>query len=362
VKKLSVIISGGGTGGHIFPAIAIANEIKLRFPSSDILFVGAKDRMEMQRVPKAGYPIIGLWISGFQRKLTLSNLLFPLKLMWSMLKARSILKKHKPNVVIGTGGFASAPLLKTANNLEIPTLIQEQNSYAGVTNKWVADKAKAICVAYEHMERYFPKDKIHFTGNPIRQSLLEKSIPKNKALDAFQLDNKQTTLLIIGGSLGARTINQTIKKHLEDLKALNCNILWQCGSFYIKDYKGLDSSNIRVVEFIDDMQTAYAAADVIISRAGAGTVSELCLMGKPVLFIPSPNVAENHQYKNAMAIVEQKAGLCIEEKDLEQSFLPTITALLKNKDQQNELGENIKLLAKPNATKDIVDLVEQIML
>lgn len=361
MKTRSIIISGGGTGGHIFPAIAIANEIKLRFPSSRILFVGAKDRMEMQRVPKAGYPIIGLWISGFQRKLTLSNLLFPIKLMWSMLKARAILKKNKPNVVIGTGGFASAPLLKTANNLGIPTLIQEQNSYAGVTNKWVADKAKAICVAYENMEKYFPKDKIHFTGNPIRQSLLEKSIPKHNALEAFQLDQKQITILVIGGSLGARTINQTVEKYLEDFKRLNCNLIWQCGSFYIKDYKDLDAKDIRVLEFIEDMQIAYAAADVIISRAGAGTVSELCLVGKPVLFIPSPNVAENHQYKNAMAIVEQNAGLCVEEKNLDQAFLPTLTELLNNVNQQKELGKNIKQLAKPNATKDIVDLVEKIM-
>lgn len=362
MKKLSVIISGGGTGGHIFPAIAIANEIQLRFPSADILFVGAKDRMEMQRVPKAGYPIIGLWISGFQRKLSLSNLLFPIKLIWSLLKARAILKKHKPNVVIGTGGYASAPLLKSANNLGVPTLIQEQNSYAGVTNKWVADKAKAICVAYENMERYFPRDKIYFTGNPIRQSLLDESVPKTEAIASFQLDAEQQTLLVIGGSLGARTINQTIAKHLEDFKAMNCNLIWQCGSFYYKNYKHLDQDNIRVLEFIDDMPIAYAAADVIISRAGAGTVSELCLIGKPVLFIPSPNVAENHQYKNAMAIVEHNAGLCIEEKDLEDKFLSSISELLKDADRQKELGRNIKHLAKPNATKDIVDLVEEIML
>ena len=362
MKNPSIIISGGGTGGHIFPAIAIANEIKLRFPSSHILFVGAKDRMEMQRVPKAGYPIIGLWISGFQRKLSVSNLLFPVKLVWSMFKARSILKKHKPNIVIGTGGFASAPLLKTANNLGIPTLIQEQNSYAGMTNKWVADKAQAICVAYDNMENYFPKEKIHFTGNPIRQSLLEQSLPKKEALKNYQLDHTRKTILIIGGSLGARTINQTIEKYLDNFKTMNCNLIWQCGSFYYKEYKGLDTTNIRVLEFIDDMQIAYAAADLIISRAGAGTVSELCLVGKPVLFIPSPNVAENHQYKNAMAIVKEKAGLCIEEKDIEKAFLPTITKLLKDTKEQEILGENIKQLAKPHATKDIVDLVEKLML
>jgi UDP-N-acetylglucosamine--N-acetylmuramyl-(pentapeptide) pyrophosphoryl-undecaprenol N-acetylglucosamine transferase len=362
VKKLSIIISGGGTGGHIFPAIAIANEIKLRFPYSEILFVGAKDRMEMQRVPKAGYPIIGLWISGFQRKLTISNLLFPIKLILSMLKAKSILKKHKPNVVIGTGGFASAPLLKTANNLGIPTLIQEQNSYAGVTNKWVADKAKAICVAYDNMERYFPKDKIYFTGNPIRQSLLDSSVLKSDALKTFHLKAEQKTILVIGGSLGARTINQTIEKHIADFNTLNCNLIWQSGSFYFKDYAHLDKENIRVLEFIDDMQVAYAAADIIISRAGAGTVSELCLIGKPVIFIPSPNVAENHQYKNAMAIAEQNAGICIEEKDLDKTFLSSITKLLKHADRQKILGANIAQLAKPNATKDIVDLVEKIML
>ncbi len=362
MKKLSILISGGGTGGHIFPAIAIANEIKSRFPSSDILFVGAKDRMEMQRVPNAGYPIIGLWISGFQRSLTFSNLLFPVKLIWSLLKAKSILKKHKPNVVIGTGGYASAPLLKAANNLGIPTLIQEQNSYAGVTNKWVADKAKAICVAYDNMETYFPKDKIYFTGNPIRQSLLDDVVPKPKALENYQLDHNQKTILVIGGSLGARTINKTIENHLEHFKALNCNLIWQCGSFYFKEFKDLDTKNCRVLEFIDDMPMAYAAADIIISRAGAGTVSELCLVGKPVVFIPSPNVAENHQYKNAMAIVKHNAGLCIEEKDLDNTFLPTITNLLNDNDHQKELGENIKQLAKPNATKDIVDLIEKIIL
>jgi len=362
MKNPSIIISGGGTGGHIFPAIAIANEIKLRFPSSKILFVGAKDRMEMQRVPKAGYPIIGLWISGFQRKLSVSNLLFPVKLVWSMLKAKSILKKHKPNIVIGTGGFASAPLLRTANNLGIPTLIQEQNSYAGVTNKWVADKAKAICVAYDNMETYFPKDNIYFTGNPIRQSLLDQTVPKNEALKSFQLDPTRKTILVIGGSLGARTINQTIEKYLDNFKALNCNLIWQCGSFYYKEYNELDAKNIRVLEFIDDMQVAYAASDLIISRAGAGTVSELCLVGKPVLFIPSPNVAENHQYKNAMAIVKQNAGLCIEEKDIDRAFLTTLTKLLKNPKEQNELGQNIKRLAKPNATRDIVDLIEKVML
>ena len=361
MKNLSFIISGGGTGGHIFPALAIANEIKRRFPTSEILFVGARHRMEMHRVPKAGYPIIGLWISGFQRRLTISNLLFPIKLIWSMLKAWKILKKQNPNLVIGTGGFASAPLLKTANQLGIPTLIQEQNSYAGVTNKWVSGKAKAICVAYENMETYFPKDRIHFTGNPIRETLIHNSISQREALQKFNLELNKKTILIIGGSLGAKTINETIETYIEDIKKLDFNILWQCGSSYIDTYRNLNGSDVKVVEFIEHMQEAYASADIIVSRAGAGTVSELCLIGKPVIFIPSPNVAENHQYKNAMAIAAQNAGICIEEKNIENVFLPTLTNLTTDKSLQEELSENIRTLAKPNATKDIVDIIEHII-
>lgn len=361
MKPWRIIISGGGTGGHIYPAIAIAQEIKKRQSEAEILFVGAKNRMEMQMVPKAGFRIIGLWISGVQRKLTLSNLSFPVKLIFSLLKARKIIKTHKPHLVIGTGGFASAPLLKMANILNYPSLIQEQNSYAGVTNKWVSKQAEAICVAYDHMERYFPKEKIVWTGNPVRQDLVENTLSKIEGLKAFNLNADKQTILVIGGSLGARTINSTIEKHLDIIKTLNCNLIWQCGAFYFEDYKHLDEKNIRVLKYIDDMQAAYAAADLIISRAGAGSVSELCIVGKPVIFIPSPNVAEDHQNKNAKSITAHRAAISIEERDLDTSFEPQLKELLNDKTKQEELGKNIKKLAKPNATQDIVDLVEQII-
>jgi UDP-N-acetylglucosamine--N-acetylmuramyl-(pentapeptide) pyrophosphoryl-undecaprenol N-acetylglucosamine transferase len=361
MKPLKIIISGGGTGGHIFPAIAIADEIKSRFSNADILFVGAKDRMEMTKVPKAGYPIKGLWISGFQRSLSLSNLLFPVKLVWSMYKSRFIIKKHQPDIVIGTGGYASAPLLKTANNMGIPTLIQEQNSYAGVTNKWVSNKADAICVAYKGMEKYFPKENIFFTGNPVRQNLLKKSISRAEALKHYKLDVNKKTVLVIGGSLGARTINNTIRDYYKEIQNLNCNIVWQCGALYYEEFKNLENESVKVADFIEDMPMAYAAADIIISRAGAGTVSELCLVGKPVLFIPSPNVAENHQYKNAMAITKDHAAVCVEEKHIESDFFSTLKELIINEKTQKELSKNIKTLAKPEATKDIVDIIEDLL-
>jgi UDP-N-acetylglucosamine--N-acetylmuramyl-(pentapeptide) pyrophosphoryl-undecaprenol N-acetylglucosamine transferase len=361
MKPQRIIISGGGTGGHIYPAIAIAQEIKKRHSNADILFVGSKNRMEMQMVPKAGFKIIGLWISGIQRKLTLSNLSFPFKLAFSLLKARSIIKKHKPDIVIGTGGFASAPLLKMANVLKYPSLIQEQNSYAGITNKWVSKDANAICVAYDKMERYFPKDKIVWTGNPVRQDLIENNLSQAEALGKFNHKADKQTILVIGGSLGARTINQTIAKHLDTIKKMNCNLIWQCGAYYYEDYKNYDEKNIRVLKYIDDMQAAYSAADLIISRAGAGSVSELCIVGKPVIFIPSPNVAEDHQNKNAQSIIEHQAAISIEEKDLEVEFEKQLKALLKDKTKQETLSKNIKKLAKPNATKDIVDLIEQII-
>lgn len=361
MKHWKVIISGGGTGGHIYPAIAIAQEILKRQPNAEILFVGAKCRMEMQKVPKAGFKIIGLWISGLQRKLTLSNLLFPLKLMHSMVKARQIIKKHQPHIVIGTGGFASAPLLKMANIMNRPTLIQEQNSYAGKTNKWVAKKANAICVAYDNMDRYFPKGKITWTGNPVRQDLIDNKTPQHEALLEFNLDPKKQTLLVIGGSLGASVPNKTIAKHLELIKSLDCNLLWQCGEFYYQDYKHLKETNINILKYIENMQGAYAAADFIISRAGAGAVSELSLVGKPVIFIPSPNVAENHQFKNAQSVANHQAAICIEEHNLDQKFEANLRSLVENKNQQQKLSKNIKTLAKPNATKDIVDIVEKII-
>ncbi|MGO3707176.1 MAG: undecaprenyldiphospho-muramoylpentapeptide beta-N-acetylglucosaminyltransferase [Mesonia hippocampi] len=361
MKKPKFILSGGGTGGHIYPAIAIANELKRRFPTAEFLFVGAENRMEMQKVPQAGYPIKGLWISGIQRKLSLDNLAFPFKLLSSLLKSKKILNQFKPDVVIGTGGFASGPLLKMANAKKIPTLLQEQNSYAGITNKWLADKADVICVAYKGMERYFPKEKIVFTGNPVRQDLLEISGKTDKAKQVFKLTPEKQTILILGGSLGARRINQEIAKQIAYFKTKDIQLIWQTGKLYYDEYKKYNSENIRVFEFLNEMDLAYAAADIIISRAGAGTVSELAIVGKPVVFIPSPNVAEDHQTKNAMAMVENNAAVCIREESLEEDFCNQLTTLLNNPTKQKALSENLKHLAKPKATKVIVDHIEKLL-
>jgi UDP-N-acetylglucosamine--N-acetylmuramyl-(pentapeptide) pyrophosphoryl-undecaprenol N-acetylglucosamine transferase len=362
MKKLKVILSGGGTGGHIFPAIAIAQEIMHRYPDSEILFVGAKDRMEMQKVPQAGFKIVGLWIAGIQRKLTLSNLLFPLKLASSLIKSRRILSEFKPDVAIGTGGFASGPLLKAATQKNIPCLIQEQNSYAGITNKWIAPKAKSICVAYPNMEKYFPKDKIVFTGNPIRRDVLQLSGNSLEAKSKLNLAKQKKVLLVIGGSLGSKRINELIASNLDFFQEQNVQLYWQTGKFYYETYKNLNAENVQVVEFIQEMNLAYTAADIIISRAGAGSVSELCVVGKPVIFIPSPNVAEDHQTKNANAIVVQNAAISITEDQLDKNFQSEFSAVLKNEDKQVKLSKNIKKLAKPNATSAIVDEVENIII
>lgn len=358
MEKLKFIISGGGTGGHIYPAIAIADELKFRFPDCEILFVGAKDKMEMQKVPQAGYPIEGLWISGLQRKLTLQNLLFPVKVLDSILKAKKIIKRFKPDVVIGTGGFASGPLLKAASGMKIPTVIQEQNSYPGITNKWLSKDAKVICVAYENLERFFPKDKIVMTGNPVRQDLIFIDENKEDALTYFALDASKKTLLVLGGSLGARRINQLIEKELNFILKMNIQIIWQCGKLYFDEYSHYNEvPNVKVVSFIDRMDLVYAAADFIISRAGASSVSELCLVGKPVIFIPSPNVAEDHQTKNAKAIADHKGAILLKESDLEVQFLETFSKLITNDEKQEKLSKNIKKLARPNATQDIVQQI-----
>ncbi|GGE16135.1 undecaprenyldiphospho-muramoylpentapeptide beta-N-acetylglucosaminyltransferase [Psychroflexus salis] len=361
MKKLKVILSGGGTGGHIFPAIAIAQEIMHRYPDSEILFVGANNRMEMQKVPQAGFKIIGLWIAGIQRKLTLSNLLFPIKLISSLLKARKIISQFKPDIAIGTGGFASGPLLKAATQKGIPSLIQEQNSYAGITNKWVAQKVNAICVAYPNMERYFPKEKIIFTGNPIRRDVLQLSGNASDAKKIFNFNSTQKVLLVIGGSLGSKRINELVSANLNFFKKNDVQVLWQTGKFYFETYQNLNSESVCVVEFIQKMNEAYTAADFIISRAGAGSVSELCVVAKPVIFIPSPNVAEDHQTKNAHAIEEQNAAISIAEKNLEKEFQTQFLDILKNEQKQNSLANNIKKLAKPEATSAIVDEVEKII-
>ena len=351
------IISGGGTGGHIFPAIAIADELKRRLPDAEILFVGAKDRMEMQKVPQAGYPIEGLWISGLQRKLSWQNLLFPLKFISSLLKSRSIIKRFKPDAVIGTGGFASGAVVKVAGQMGIPTFIQEQNSYAGITNKMLAKNAHKICVAYDAMEQFFPKEKIVKTGNPIRDGLLNIGEYRSEGLSYFHLDSQQKTLLVLGGSLGARRINQLIEQQLPLFEQLGVQVLWQCGKLYYEEYKKYNSEQIRVLAFIDRMELAYAAADVIISRAGASSVSELCVVGKPVIFIPSPNVAEDHQTKNARAIADKQAAILLRESELNEQFANTFSKLIADEAQQEALSAHIKALAQPNATKDIVNLI-----
>lgn len=362
MKKLKFILSGGGTGGHIYPAIAIANELKLRFPDAEFLFVGAQDKMEMQKVPQSGYNIEGLWIAGLQRKLTLQNAMFPLKLINSLWKSRRIIKKFKPDVVIGTGGFASGPLLQTANSLNIPTVIQEQNSFPGITNKLLSKKANAICVAYENLERFFPKEKIVFTGNPVRQDLLEIDSKRNEALAYFNFDLNKKTLLILGGSLGARRVNQLIEKELDFLLSTGVQIYWQCGKLYFEDYKKYnDKENVQVVSFIDRMDLIYAASDFVVSRAGASSVSELCLVGKPTVFIPSPNVAEDHQTKNARAIVDKNGALLIKESELDEKFESVFNNLIHDENLQKKLSENMKKLAKPNATKDIVEQIVKLI-
>ena len=362
MRKLKFILSGGGTGGHIYPAIAIANELKTRFPDAEFLFVGAQDKMEMQKVPQSGYAIEGLWIAGLQRKLTLQNAMFPLKLVSSLLKSRKIIKKFKPDVVIGTGGFASGPLLQTANTLNIPTVIQEQNSYPGITNKLLSKKANAICVAYENLEQFFPKNKIVFTGNPVRQDILDIDSKRSEALSYFNLDENKKTLLVIGGSLGARRINQLIAKEIDFLRNNNLQIIWQCGNLYMADYKHFSEvENVQVVSFIDRMDLIYAAADFVISRAGASSVSELCLVGKPTIFIPSPNVAEDHQTKNAKAIVDKNGALLIKESELDEKFESVFNKLIHDENLQKSLSENMKKLAKPNATKDIVEQIVKLI-
>ena len=355
MKNPRFIISGGGTGGHIYPAVAIANELKSRFPEAEFLFVGAKDKMEMQKVPHAGYAIKGLWISGIQRKITFDNVMFPLKLASSMWNSFKIIKSFKPDVVIGTGGFASGAVLKAASMLNIPTVIQEQNSYPGITNKLLAKRANKICVAYENLERFFPKDKMILTGNPVRQDLINVA-SKSEAITYFNLDANKNTLLVLGGSLGARRINQLIEKELDFLLSQNIQIIWQCGKLYLNDYsKYNEKENVQVVAFIDRMDLVYAAADVVISRSGASSVSELCIVGKPTIFIPSPNVAEDHQTKNAKAISDKNGAILIKESELETQFETIFSDLISNESKKSELSQNIKKLAKPNATKDIVE-------
>lgn len=362
MKRLNnILISGGGTGGHIYPAIAIANEIKLRYPEANILFVGAKDKMEMQKVPQEGYDIKGLWISGIQRKLSFKNLFFPLKLISSLWGARKIIKQFKPDIAIGTGGFASGPTLFMANRRGIPTLIQEQNSFPGITNRLLGKKANKICVAYDHLDRFFSVSKIVKTGNPVRQDLLSFYAKTEDAKLHFELDRTKKTILVLGGSLGARKINQLVESQLELFKRLKVQLIWQCGKLYFEEYKKYNTlSNVQVHEFIQRMDFAYAASDIIISRAGASSVSELCIVGKPVVFIPSPNVAEDHQTKNAKSIEEKHGAIVIKESELDM-FPIVFEGLLKDEGRQQNLSENLKEMALPTATTDIVNEVEKII-
>jgi UDP-N-acetylglucosamine--N-acetylmuramyl-(pentapeptide) pyrophosphoryl-undecaprenol N-acetylglucosamine transferase len=361
VKPYKFIISGGGTGGHIYPAVAIANELKSRYPDAEFLFVGANDRMEMDKVPESGYAIKGLWISGLQRSLSLKNLIFPLKLILSLWESKKIIKSFQPDVAIGTGGYASAPLLKVASNKGVPCLIQEQNSHAGITNKWLSAKVKKICVAYDGMEHYFPSEKIKLTGNPVRQDLLDVSKKREESLSFFKLDSQKKTLLVLGGSLGAKRINALINSSLDFFSKLNLQIIWQCGSYYFESYKEKVGENIQVHAFLNRMDLAYAASDFIISRAGALSVSELCLVGKPVIYIPSPNVSEDHQTKNAKSMSGKEAAVLIAEKDLETQFENEFSRLFNSEEIQLQLSKNCKALGKPNATKEIVEEIENLL-
>ena len=361
MKPYNILISGGGTGGHIYPAIAIANELKWRFPDANFLFVGAKDKMEMEKVPQAGYKIEGLWISGIQRKQLAKNLGFPFKMLDSLWKARRIIRKFNPDIAIGTGGFASGPTLIMANRRNIPTLIQEQNSFPGITNKLLGRRANKICVAYDDLNRFFPANKIVKTGNPVRQDLLSIHAKKEEATDFFQLDKKKKTILILGGSLGARKINQLVESNLTFLEEQNVQVIWQCGKLYFDEYKKHNKlKHVQVHQFINKMDLAYAATDIIISRAGASSVSELCIVGKPVIFIPSPNVAEDHQTKNAKFIVDRHGAILLKESELD-TFKIVFETLLKDEGKQQQLSENINELALPSATRNIANEVEKLL-
>ena len=361
MKPYKFILSGGGTGGHIYPAIAIANELRSQYPNAEFLFVGAKDRMEMEKVPKAGYKILGLWISGLQRKLSLKNILFPFKLMSSLHRSYKIIRTFKPDVAIGTGGYASAPLLRAASNKGIPCLIQEQNSNAGITNKWLSKKVQCICVAYEGMNKFFPSKKIIVTGNPVRQDLLDIDSKKSEAIAYFNLNPNKKTVLILGGSLGAKRINELIDSSISYFLTFDLQVIWQSGSYYVEKYQNKGNENVQVHAFINRMDLAYAAADFIISRAGALSVSELCLVGKPVIFIPSPNVTEDHQTKNALAISDQNAAVLLRESELDEKFETELSKLFNAEEKQRTLSENIIKLGKPNATKDIVAEIKKLI-
>ncbi len=355
------LISGGGTGGHIFPAIAIANTIREREPDAEILFVGAQNKMEMEKVPAAGYKIIGLWISGLQRKLTPSNLLFPVKLLSSLMKARSVIKDFKPDVVIGVGGFASGPVLRMATWMGVPTLIQEQNSFAGITNRWVASKVDKACVAYEGMEKFFPKDRIVMTGNPVRKKVVDIKGKREEALKQYGFDASSPVLLVVGGSLGARSINLAMAAEIQQLVEAGIQIIWQTGKLFKEERERLaqeyEGKAVHITEFIFDMENAYAAADVVVSRAGAIAVSELCVIGKPVILVPFPHAAEDHQTKNALSLVNDNAAIHIPDREVGQKLVPAILELKDDAAKREQLATQIVKHGFPAAADHIVDEV-----
>lgn len=364
---LRIIVSGGGTGGHIFPAVSIANAIKKQHPDAEILFVGAEGRMEMQRVPAAGYKIIGLPIAGFDRKNILKNIVVLWKILKCQMMAKKIIRDFSPMAVVGVGGYASGPTLRVAGKMGIPTLIQEQNSYAGVTNKLLAKSASRICVAYEGMERFFPKDKILMTGNPVRQSLLEVSVSKDEAVRGFGFDSNKPTVLIIGGSLGARTLNESVLNHLDEIRNSNVQFIWQTGKYYseeIKERLAKESEvpNLHVTDFISDMDKAYTAADLVISRAGASSISELCLLNKPSILVPSPNVAEDHQTKNALALSNKGAALFVKDSDAVEKLIRLSIETVADKTVLASLGANAGKLAIPDSADVIAQEVYKLAL
>ena len=359
-----VIISGGGTGGHIFPAIAIANQIKKENPKAEILFIGAEGKMEMEKVPAAGYDIVGLWISGFQRRFTLKNFVLPFKIIASLLKARKIIKKFKPQAVVGVGGYASGPTVRIASKMGIPTIVQEQNSFPGKTNKILSKTVTKICVAYENLERFFPKEKIVFTGNPVRRSVVDIEGIRERSLSEYGFSPDKKTVLVVGGSLGAKTLNESVVDKIQLLQENNIQLIWQCGKYQHEEMlaktKNIDMTGVVLEPFITEMQKAYAAADIIVSRAGAIAVSELCIIGKPLILVPSPNVAEDHQTKNAMALVADAAAVLITDKDSRAKLVPKILDLVSNEEEQKVLSENIKKKGILNADERIVDVIKQI--
>ena len=360
-RKPNIIISGGGTGGHIFPAISIANAIKAKCPEANILFVGALGRMEMQRVPQAGYEIEGLPIEGFNRKNLLKNFSVLWKIWKSQRMARRIIKRFQPSVAVGVGGYASGPMLNTCAAKGIPCLIQEQNSYAGVTNKLLAKKARKICVAYEGMEKFFPKEKIMLTGNPVRQNLLSTAMSREEAISSFGLDPSKRTILLVGGSLGARTLNESVMAALSEIEKSDAQLIWQTGKYYHKEIlervKGRELPMVHITDFISDMGAAYRAADLVISRAGASSISEFCLIGKPVILVPSPNVAEDHQTKNVLALVNRSAAIYVKDSEATTTLLPLALTTVSDEAQLKSLSKHILEMALPDSANIIADEV-----